>query len=127
MEPSHLFKALADPNRLRAMMALKDRALCVCQLVELLALAPSTVSKHLALLAAAQLVTREKRARWVYYQWPQEPGTDVSALLSVLPTIAEQTTQFHSDQQRLRTILQQDPDELCLQQAGQRRAKKETV
>ncbi|RLC17252.1 MAG: ArsR family transcriptional regulator, partial [Deltaproteobacteria bacterium] len=37
-------KAIADESRIRILGALRSRELCVCQLIELLGLAPSTVS-----------------------------------------------------------------------------------
>ena len=43
-------KALADPNRVRVLLALQHRELCVCQISELFQLAPSTISKHLSIL-----------------------------------------------------------------------------
>jgi len=44
----NITKALADENRVRILMALNGRdELCVCQLIDMLQLAPSTVSKHL--------------------------------------------------------------------------------
>ncbi|TFG44900.1 MAG: ArsR family transcriptional regulator, partial [Candidatus Brocadiia bacterium] len=49
-------KALADESRVRTLMALDGRELCVCQITELLGLAPSTVSKHMAILTQARLV-----------------------------------------------------------------------
>jgi DNA-binding transcriptional ArsR family regulator len=61
-------KALSDPNRLRALAAVSRGELCVCQLIELLTLAPSTVSKHMTILKQAGLVTSRKNSRWVYYQ-----------------------------------------------------------
>lgn len=63
-----LTKALADETRLRALVALRYGELCLCQLVELLGLAPSTVSKHLSVLQQAELVTRRKDGRWHYYR-----------------------------------------------------------
>ena len=45
-----VIKALADENRVRILMTLGPKELCVCQIVELLGLAPSTVSKHMAIL-----------------------------------------------------------------------------
>ena len=51
-----VLKALADENRLRALRALQGGELCVCRLIALLELAPSTVSKHLSILRAARLV-----------------------------------------------------------------------
>ena len=62
-----IVKALADENRVRALMALRERELCVCEIIELLGLAPSTVSKHLSILYQAGLLESRKDGRWVYY------------------------------------------------------------
>ena len=61
-------KALSDPSRVRILLALKGRELCVCQIVELLELAASTVSKHMAVLRQAYLVENRKNGRWTYYR-----------------------------------------------------------
>lgn len=61
-------KALSDPQRVRIVMMLRPGELCVCQIIEVLALAPSTVSKHLSLLSAAGLVDFRKDGRWAYYR-----------------------------------------------------------
>ncbi|MEX0885764.1 MAG: metalloregulator ArsR/SmtB family transcription factor [Phycisphaeraceae bacterium] len=61
-------KALSDETRVRALVALGRGELCVCQLVELLELAPSTVSRHLELLHQAGLIERRKQGRWHYYR-----------------------------------------------------------
>ncbi|MHC4156850.1 MAG: ArsR/SmtB family transcription factor [Planctomycetota bacterium] len=55
-------KALSDENRVRALMMLSEGELCVCQLIEMLALAPSTVSKHMSILFQAGLVNARKQA-----------------------------------------------------------------
>lgn len=61
-------KALSDPNRVRVLMCLQGGELCVCQIMKLLGLAPSTVSKHMAILHQAGLVDSRKQGRWVYYR-----------------------------------------------------------
>lgn len=61
-------KALSDEARVRAVLALADGELCVCQIVEVLGLAPSTVSKHMSILQQAGLVGRRKDGRWHYYR-----------------------------------------------------------
>ncbi len=61
-----LSKALSDEGRIRILVALGEAELCVCQLTELLELAPSTVSKHLSVLRQARLVQTRKKGRWVY-------------------------------------------------------------
>jgi len=63
-----IIKALADEQRVRALMALRGRQLCVCQIIELLELAPSTVSKHMSILRQARLVEARKAGRWVHYR-----------------------------------------------------------
>ena len=56
----NITKALAEENRVRILMALEVEELCVCQITELLELAPSTVSKHMSVLRQARLVEGRK-------------------------------------------------------------------
>ena len=75
-------KALSDIQRLRILMALRTGELCVCQIIEVLGLAPSTVSKHLSILSAAGLVDSRKDGRWAYFRLPQ--GEALKAVKPVL-------------------------------------------
>lgn len=61
-------KALADESRLRALGLLEPGELCLCQLIEIIGLAPSTMSKHMQLLVEAGLVEQRKAGRWRYYR-----------------------------------------------------------
>tara|TARA_R110002111_G_scaffold151518_1_gene218176 strand:+ start:166 stop:531 length:366 start_codon:yes stop_codon:yes gene_type:complete len=61
-------KALSDETRVRALMSLSEGELCVCQIIEVLGLSPSTVSKHMSILQGAGLVVRRKDGRWHYYR-----------------------------------------------------------
>jgi ArsR family transcriptional regulator, arsenate/arsenite/antimonite-responsive transcriptional repressor len=66
---AELFKALADPARVRIVNALatSDEPVCICQLIEPLSLAQPTVSHHMKKLLAAGLVEREQRGKWAYF------------------------------------------------------------
>ncbi|MBI5059931.1 winged helix-turn-helix transcriptional regulator [candidate division KSB1 bacterium] len=64
----NIVNALSDANRLRLFLSLRDRELCVCNLVDFIGLADSTVSKHLAILRDAGLVDARKCGKWVYYR-----------------------------------------------------------
>ena len=64
----NITKALTDENRLRILMALRNRELCVCQVTAFLDLAPSTTSKHLSILRQARLIDSAKHGKWVYYR-----------------------------------------------------------
>lgn len=61
-------RALGDENRARAVAALAGGELCLCQIIEVLGLSPSTVSKHMSILQQAGLVERRKDGRWHYYR-----------------------------------------------------------
>ncbi len=68
-----VMKALADPSRLRIVAALDGRELCLCQIVELLGLATSTVSRHMSILEQAAGRPR-KEGRWTYFRLAGEEG-----------------------------------------------------
>jgi ArsR family transcriptional regulator len=73
--PLFFYKCLADDTRLKTLLliALK-KELCVCELVVALQLSQPKISRHLAQLRKEQLLTGERRGRWVYYQLnPQLP------------------------------------------------------
>ncbi|GAB4379350.1 MAG: hypothetical protein Kow0042_28640 [Calditrichia bacterium] len=63
-----IFKALSDSNRLRILKMLEVRPLCVCEIREILDLAISTVSKHLAILRDAGFILDTKDGKWVNYK-----------------------------------------------------------
>jgi DNA-binding transcriptional ArsR family regulator len=107
-------KALADGNRLRVLMALADGELCVCQIVELLQLAPSTVSKHMSILRQARLVESRKDGRWMYYRLAgrSAPKAAREAVVWVRHNLAE-SPQTVQDLRKLKVILAMDPEELC--------------
>jgi ArsR family transcriptional regulator len=68
LELATAFKALADPVRLRLLSliaAAPDGTACSCDLEEPVGKSQPTVSHHLALLAEAGLITKEKVGRWV--------------------------------------------------------------
>lgn len=110
-------KALGDETRIRAVLALRDHELCVCQIVEFLELAPSTVSKHLQILKEAGLVESRKKGRWVYYRLSETDarGVPIAALDLILAT-AQNTQTARADNRRLKNILKCDPEELCERQ-----------
>lgn len=110
-------KALGDETRIRAVLALREHELCVCQIVELLELAPSTVSKHLQILKVAGLVESLKKGRWVYYRLSDSDARGVPiAALDLILTTAKNTRSAREDNKRLKSILKCGPEELCEKQ-----------
>src|ERR671919_2038612 len=66
---ARLFKALADPHRVRIvnLLATSPDPVCVCEFTGPLGLSQPTVSHHLKKLVQAGLLEREQRGTWAYY------------------------------------------------------------
>lgn len=78
-------KALASPMRIRILRILEEGEKCNCELVPLLNLDPSVVSRHLAVLAQAGLV--ESRRDGVRIMW-RLAGSEIPVLLRCLETLS---------------------------------------
>jgi len=63
-------KAVSDETRVRILKLLDGRELCVCQLMEILGMGQSTVSKHLGILKTAGLVEYRRNGPWTFYRLP---------------------------------------------------------
>jgi ArsR family transcriptional regulator len=81
MTPKHetrsldqLFRALADPTRLRLLNLIADREICVCYFVEILGISQPKISRHLAYLRRAGLVATRREGKWMHYRlaWPAD-------------------------------------------------------
>jgi DNA-binding transcriptional ArsR family regulator len=113
----NLTKALADQNRVRTLLALRAGELCVCQITELFGFAPSTVSRHLAVLFQAGLVASRKDGRWIYYRLPgKNAPVAVREALDWIEKALVDHPQVLADKQQLKKILQQNPAKLCQRQ-----------
>jgi ArsR family transcriptional regulator len=113
----NITKALAEENRIRILMALQVEELCVCQITELLELAPSTVSKHMSVLRQARLVESRKDGRWMFYRLADEsaPAEVNEAIVWIKKSLAP-NKRIHEDVKRLKEILKIDRDILCSRQ-----------
>ena len=112
-----VMKALADENRLRIIAALQGRELCLCQIVELLGLATSTVSRHASILQQARLVHSRKEGRWTYFRLDDDAPSQADEATALVVRALKGNSQAREDAKRLRQILKLDPEELCRQQS----------
>lgn len=71
-----LFAALADRTRLRLLNLMNGREVCVCYFVEILRQSQPKISRHLAYLRKAGIVTARREGKWMHYsmQRPQDAG-----------------------------------------------------
>ena len=82
---AELFRALADPNRVKIvnLLATSDQPVCACDLYAPLGLSQPTVSHHLKKLTDAGLLEREQRGKWAYFSLKQEAVETLSAVVDV--------------------------------------------
>jgi len=110
-------KALSDPSRVRILLALRRRELCVCQITELFGFAPSTMSKHLSILHQAGLILSRKAERWVYYRLPDKHATiAVREALDWVHKSLAKTDETQTDAKKLKQILKTDLAVICRRQ-----------
>ena len=84
-ELAPLFKAVADPMRLRllSLIACHDGGeSCVCDLLEAFDVTAPSVSYHLKILREAGLISSERRGTWVYYRVNPDVMARMSAVLA---------------------------------------------
>jgi ArsR family transcriptional regulator len=79
---AELFKALADPARVRIVnvLATSEDAVCICNLIEPLGLSQPTVSHHMKRLLDAGLVERDQRGKWAYFSLRPEAAETLAAV-----------------------------------------------
>jgi DNA-binding transcriptional ArsR family regulator len=112
-------KALSDESRLRVLMLLRQGELCVCQIIHLLELAPSTVSKHLDILYQAGLIESRKAGRWVYYRLGERPSRAAKDAIGWLVPALADDEKVAQDAKRLQAVLKMDKEKLCCRYKGQ--------
>lgn len=113
-------KALSDENRVRVLMALNIGELCVCQIIELLNLAPSTVSKHMSILKQARLVESNKNGKWVYYRLPDKTSSVAAEAIAWATRHLISDATIREDARTLKVIIMQHPVEVCKKQRDSR-------
>ncbi|MGA3035622.1 MAG: metalloregulator ArsR/SmtB family transcription factor [Terracidiphilus sp.] len=87
---AQLFTALADPTRLRLLNLMSGREVCVCYFVEILNQGQPKISRHLAYLRNAGIVSARREGKWMHYsiQRPYDVAAN-SILDTVLAKLAE--------------------------------------
>lgn len=96
-----LFKAFADPTRLRILSLLRSGDLCVCNLIAVLKQPQSTVSRHLAHLKRAGLVETWEEGTWNHYRLAKPAGKLHAALLGCLGECLSDVPQLREDKRKL--------------------------
>jgi len=101
-----MFRAFSDPTRLRIMHLIRDRELCVGDIVSVLRLPQPTVSRHLAYLRRAHLVTGRKDGLWVYYSLAAPDSSFHQRLIGCLAGCFDDVPDIARDAQRAGKVRQ---------------------
>jgi ArsR family transcriptional regulator len=95
------FKALADHTRLRLIHLLGTDEICVCSVVEALQTSQPKISRHLAYLRRAGLVTARRDGKWMHYRVVEPSNARAAEILRDVRAELESSPQMKLDRQRL--------------------------
>lgn len=98
----HVFRALADPTRLRLLNLIAGREVCVCYFVEILRLSQPKVSRHLAYLRRAGLVASRRDGKWMHYRLEVPKNRAAAKILREALTHLSNEPEMRRDIVRLR-------------------------
>ncbi|WP_053376437.1 ArsR/SmtB family transcription factor [Paenibacillus sp. FJAT-27812] len=87
---SETLKLLSDKTRLTILAMLKEKELCVCDIVAILETTQPNVSQHLKKLKVGGLVNETRRAQWIYYSLNIEDKPYLRAIVDELPSMKEE-------------------------------------
>ena len=119
-----IFKALADPTRIRILGLLASGEICVCHIHESLRLPQSLVSRHLAYLRRAGLVEPRKDGLWVHYRMAPRRDDVTRTLLDAVYHCVGHLSTVGKDAKRLEkrtgccAVAQPAPGFACCNQTG---------
>ncbi|HWB17840.1 MAG TPA: metalloregulator ArsR/SmtB family transcription factor [Vicinamibacterales bacterium] len=96
-----VFKALADPTRIRIIGLLLSGEVCVCHIHESLDIPQSKASRHLAYLRRTGMVAAEKRGLWVHYRMADMPSGVAQTLVEAVKHCIGHLPEVRKDGARL--------------------------
>ncbi len=96
-----LFRAFTDRTRLRMLFLLRQRELCVGDLVEILSIPQPKASRHLAYLRRSGLVVGQRNGVWMHYSLARAHSKVHHQLLSCLDSCSQDIPELARDAKRL--------------------------
>lgn len=95
------FKALADQTRLRLLNLMGEDEVCVCFFVEILKSNQPKISRHLAYLRRAGIVSARRQGTWIHYRIVEPPNADAARVLKDVRDWLGRDAEMLRDRQRL--------------------------
>jgi ArsR family transcriptional regulator len=98
---ARLFRALAEPTRLRLINLMAEQEVCVCYFIEVIAAPQPKISRHLAYLRAAGLVAARREGKWMHYTLLTPNDPYAAEILSKTIAALRQDAHSRRDLQKL--------------------------
>jgi ArsR family transcriptional regulator len=95
------FQALGDKTRLRLLNLMEDQEICVCYFVEILGQPQPKISRHLAYLRNAGIVTARREGKWMHYRIVMPPNAGAARILKEILAWLKDEKSMQSDRSRL--------------------------
>lgn len=95
------FQALADMTRLRLLNLMGDQEICVCYFTEILAQPQPKISRHLAYLRSAGIVSVRREGRWMHYRIVMPPHIGAAQILRQTLEWLQEDRAMRADRMRL--------------------------
>lgn len=95
------FKGLGDNTRLRLLNLMSEQEICVCYLVEILALGQPKISRHLAYLRRAGMVEARREGKWMHYRIVMPPNIGAAQVLRQTLAWLKEEKSMQADRARL--------------------------
>ena len=99
-----LFSALADRTRLRLINLIGDSEVCVCFLVEILKTSQPKISRHLAYLRRARVVSARREGKWMHYRLTEPPDEHAARIFREVRTALAEHPEFQRDSEKLEKV-----------------------
>lgn len=95
------FRALADPTRLRLLNLMANDEVCVCFLIEALGMSQPKISRHLAYLRQAGIVSARRDGKWMHYRLTVPPDSHAVSFLGAVREWLANDPAMQADRGRL--------------------------
>ena len=97
-----IFAALSDRTRLRLLNLMRDREVCVCYFVDILNQSQPKISRHLAYLRRAGIVSARREGKWMHYRITRPTNTAANAILEATLQSFESDKEMRADLTKFR-------------------------
>jgi ArsR family transcriptional regulator len=95
------FQALADRTRLRLLNLMGEQEICVCYFVEILGQPQPKISRHLAYLRSAGIVSGRREGKWIYYRIAMPANEGAASVLRQMLAWFQEEREMQADRARL--------------------------